>query len=78
MEQAQISDSNLNFVKSFEKYDLGLHGLRMPVFDIDEKHKTKLNLSTSASNFEFLRELAREGFKKLNLPKGSELQKTIS
>lgn len=75
MEQAQISDSNLNFVKSFEKYDLGLHGLRMPVFDIDEKHKTKLNLPTSASNFEFLRELAREGFKKLNLPKGSELQK---
>jgi DNA polymerase-3 subunit alpha len=75
MEQAQIPDRNMNFTKDFQKYDLGLHGLRMPVFEIDERHKSRLNLASSTSNYDFLRSLAREGFYKLNLEKGSDLYK---
>ena len=63
----------MNFVKDFQKYDLGLHGLRMPVFEIDQRHKARLNLVSSTSNYDFLRSLAREGFKKLNLEKGTDL-----
>jgi len=73
MEQTQIPSSNMNFVKDFQKYDLGLHGLRMPVFEIDQRHKAKLNLVSSTSNYDFLRALAREGFRKLNLEKGNDL-----
>ena len=75
MEQTKIPNSNLNFINSFQKYDLGLHGLRMPIFEIDKRFKTKLNLPQETSNFEFLKGLAREGFKKLNLEKNSELYK---
>lgn len=65
----------MNFSKDFQKYDLGLHGLRMPVFEIDQRHKSRLNLVAATTNYDFLRSLAREGFYKLNLEKGSELYK---
>ena len=65
----------MTFTENFEKYDLGLHGLRMPVFEIDQRHKDRLKLDSSVSNFDFLRALALEGFKKLNLDKKSDLHK---
>jgi DNA polymerase-3 subunit alpha len=75
MEQTEIPNRSMNFSKDFQKYDLGLHGLRMPVFEIDQRHKTRLKLPDSTSNYDFLRSLAREGFYKLNLEKGSNLYK---
>jgi DNA polymerase-3 subunit alpha len=75
MEQTEIPNRSMNFSKDFQKYDLGLHGLRMPVFEIDQRHKARLNLVDSTSNYDFLRSLAREGFYKLNLEKGSDLYK---
>jgi len=65
----------MNFSKDFQKYELGLHGLRMPVFEIDQRHKTRLKLVAQTSNYDFLRSLAREGFHKLDLEKGSALYK---
>lgn len=75
MEQTEIPNRSMNFSKDFQKYDLGLHGLRMPVFEIDQRHKSRLNLVAATTNYDFLRSLAREGFYKLNLEKGSELYK---
>ena len=75
MEQTEIPNRSMNFLKDFQKYDLGLHGLRMPVFEIDQRHKARLKLVDSTSNYDFLRSLAREGFYKLNLEKGSDLYK---
>ena len=75
MEQTQIPNRSMNFSKDFQKYELGLHGLRMPVFEIDQRHKTRLKLVAETSNYDFLRSLAREGFHKLNLEKGSALYK---
>ena len=69
MEQTQIPNRSMNFSKDFQKYELGLHGLRMPVFEIDQRHKTRLKLVAETSNYDFLRSLAREGFHKLNLNK---------
>lgn len=64
-----------NFISEFTKYDLGLHGLKMPSFVIDEKYKRNLGLSLDCSNYDFLRKLAQNGFKKLNIEKNSELYK---
>jgi len=75
MEQTEIPNRSMNFSKDFQKYDLGLHGLRMPVFEIDQRHKSRLNLVAATTNYDFLRSLAREGFYKLNLEKGSDLYK---
>jgi len=75
MEQTEIPNRSMNFSKDFQKYELGLHGLRMPVFEIDQRHKTRLKLVAQTSNYDFLRSLAREGFHKLDLEKGSALYK---
>jgi len=75
MEQTEIPNRSMNFSKDFQKYELGLHGLRMPVFEIDQRHKTRLKLVAQTSNYDFLRSLAREGFHKLDLEKGSTLYK---
>lgn len=63
------------FISEFKKYDLCLHGLKMPSFIIDEKYKRNLGLSSDCSNYDFLRKLAQNGFKKLNIEKDSELYK---
>ena len=62
-----------SFGKNFKNYDLKLHGVRLPKFKIEPVFKEKIGLSSDCENFEFLRGLCYEGFKKLNLKKGSEL-----
>jgi len=58
-------------IDQFENIDLGLHGVRLPEFSIDKLYKRELNISEDASNYEFLRALALNGFKSLNINKNS-------
>ena len=55
-----------SFGKNFKNYDLKLHGVRLPKFKIEPVFKEKIGLSSDCENFEFLRGLCYEGFKKLN------------
>jgi DNA polymerase-3 subunit alpha len=50
---------------------LGLHGVRLPEFSIDVQSKRHLNVSEDVSNYDFLRALALNGFKDLNVDKSS-------
>jgi DNA polymerase-3 subunit alpha len=56
---------------TFENYNLAIHGVRLPQFNIDNRHKHKLEISEDCSNHEFLRSLCLRGFKNLNLTKDS-------
>ena len=64
-----------SFVSEFKKYELGLHGLEMPPFEIDKKYKANVNLPPDTSNYEFLRELSLKGFRELGIEKNSEIYK---
>jgi len=64
------------FNNLFSSLDLPFHGVRLPEFNIDNKFKHNLNLSEDASNYDFLRALSLEGFKKLNIKKDSSQYKT--
>jgi len=64
-----LEDSS--FSSKFENIDLGLHGVRLPEFSIDESNKRLLNISEDAPNYDFLRALALNGFKSLNINKNS-------
>lgn len=68
--------SDKDFLSKFSKLDLGLHGVRLPKFDIDLSYKRNLNLSEDVSNYEFLKALISNGFKKLNLEKNSNQYKS--
>ena len=63
------SCSDLDFFSDFDKIDLPLHGVRLPEFSIDPKTKRSLNLSEDTSNYDFLKALASNGFKAINLSK---------
>jgi len=58
-----------SFFSKFEDIDLGLHGVRLPEFNIDSSAKRHLNLSEDVSNYEFLRALSLNGFKELKIDK---------
>ena len=62
-----------NFSKKFTKIDMPLYGVRLPNFQIDSNLKQKYKVSEDCSNYDFLRAVAREGFNKLDVEKGSEL-----
>jgi DNA polymerase-3 subunit alpha len=53
----------------FEDLDLGLHGVRLPEFNIESSAKRHLNLSEDVLNYDFLRALALNGFKDLKIDK---------
>jgi len=59
------------FSSKFQDVDLGLHGVRLPEFSIDIQSKRHLNVSEDVSNYDFLRALALNGFKNLNIDKSS-------
>jgi DNA polymerase III subunit alpha len=59
------------FSLKFQDVDLGLHGVRLPEFSIDVQSKRHLNVSEDVSNYDFLRALALNGFKDLNVDKSS-------
>jgi DNA polymerase-3 subunit alpha len=58
-----------NFSSKFEDVDLGLHGVRLPEFDIESSSKRHLNLSEDVTNYDFLRALSLNGFKELKIDK---------
>jgi len=61
------------FSDKFDNTDLGLHGVRLPEFSIDSSLKRHLNISEDVSNYDFLRALALNGFKKLNIDKSNKV-----
>jgi DNA polymerase-3 subunit alpha len=60
------------FSNKFDKLDLGLHGVRLPEFNIEISSKRKLGISEDVSNYDFLRALALNGFKSLNINKSNK------
>lgn len=53
----------------FETIELDIHGVRLPEFEIDLASKRHLGISEDSSNYDFLRALALNGFKTLNINK---------
>ena len=63
----------MTFIKKFKKYDLNIHGVRLPQFDIEDRHKHEALVSEDCSNYDFLRQLCLNGFKELGVRKGTKL-----
>jgi len=59
------------FEDKFEVLQIPVHGVRLPEFEIDARHKQKAGASDSIGNYDFLRVVCLNGFKKLELKKGS-------
>lgn len=57
------------FSDKFEDTELDIHGVRLPEFEIDLASKRHLGISEDSSNYDFLRALALNGFKTLNIDK---------
>jgi DNA polymerase-3 subunit alpha len=60
------------FSDKFESMELDIHGVRLPEFEIDLAAKRRLGLSEDSSNYDFLRDLALNGFKNLNINKSDK------
>jgi len=58
-----------DFSDKFEDTELDIHGVRLPEFKIDLASKRHLGISEDASNYDFLKALALNGFKTLNINK---------
>ena len=65
------SDSK-DFSDKFEATELDIHGVRLPEFEIDLASKRHLGISEDSSNYDFLRALASNGFKTLNINKSDK------
>jgi DNA polymerase-3 subunit alpha len=61
-----------SFINKFKDLDVPIHGVRLPSFDIENKHKRANGLSEDVDNYDFLRGMCLKGFKKLNLKKNSK------
>jgi DNA polymerase-3 subunit alpha len=68
MKTNNYSDSK-EFSGKFESTELDIHGVRLPEFEIDLASKRHLGISEDSSNYDFLRALALNGFKTLNINK---------
>jgi len=62
------------FEDQFTELDLGLHGVRLPSFEIEKKYKRQAGVSEDVTNEEFLKGLCNKGFKSLNI-KDKKLKK---
>lgn len=60
------------FSDKFESTELDIHGVRLPEFEIDLAAKRRLGISEDSSNYDFLRDLALNGFKNLNINKSDK------
>ena len=60
------------FSDKFEGAELDIHGVRLPEFEIDLASKRHLGISEDSSNYDFLRALALNGFKTLNINKSDK------
>jgi DNA polymerase-3 subunit alpha len=65
------SDSR-DFSDKFESIELDIHGVRLPEFEIDLASKRHLGISEDSSNYDFLKALALNGFKTLNIDKSDK------
>ena len=59
----------MSFLKKIEKYDLELHGVRLPSFEIDVADKRAISVSEDITNDKFLVELCKNSLKKHNIDK---------
>ena len=71
----KTTEKKSNFSDNFSQLDLALHGVRLPSFDIPKEEKRRIKVSEDVDNYDFLRALCFEGFKKLKLRKGSKKYK---
>lgn len=49
-----------NFESSFSDYDISLHGVRLPEFEIEKKYKDEIGLPKDCNNFTFLKSLCEK------------------
>jgi DNA polymerase-3 subunit alpha len=57
----------MNFLNQFKPLELDLHGVRLPSFDIEKRHKRSLSVSEDVSNDQFLQALCDRGMLNLKL-----------
>lgn len=62
-----------SFLDNFSNYNLEIHGVRLPEFEISKEQKHSAHVSEDCDNYDFLRKLCLNGFSDLNLEKDSEL-----
>ena len=68
-----------SFQESFSPYgNLGLHGVRLPVLQIEKKFYERLGISESADNFAFLKELCNRAYKDKGINKLENAKEYIS
>lgn len=63
------------FADKFTNYNLNIHGVRLPQFEIDNKHKHEALVTEDCSNYDFLRQLCLNGFKDLGVKKNTKRYK---
>ena len=61
-----------DFSDKFQDTELDIHGVRLPEFEIDLASKRHLGISEDSSNYDFLKALALNGFKNLNINKSDK------
>ena len=61
-----------DFTKSFDNYDLEIHGVRLPKFEISNEYKHRAHVTEDCNNYDFLRKLCLNGFSDLNIKKDTE------
>ena len=60
-----MDDRPINFKDNFEKIDLGIHGVRLPSFEVGLEDKRALGVSEDISNENFLEALCEAGKNKI-------------
>lgn len=58
-----------SFSSKFKKLNLPLHGVRLPKFNIEERHIKQFGLSSDINTYDFLREICLTTFRELGLDK---------
>ena len=61
-----------NFTKSFVDYNLDIHGVRLPQFEISDEYKQEAEAASDCNNYDFLRKLCLNRFSELGLKKGTQ------
>ena len=61
-----------NFTKSFVDYNLDIHGVRLPQFEISDEYKREAEAASDCNNYDFLRKLCLNRFSELGLKKGTQ------
>lgn len=65
----------MSFSKDFEKLDLSIHGVRLPEIQIHISELKKVGLQEDSCNYDYLRALCLENYKRLGLNKNKKTNK---